>query len=83
MCGLLGNIAMAKDETLTYSDGSIYVGQTKDGKPNGQGTYTWPDGRKYVGQFNDGKVNGQGTLYDNKGKVIEKGTYRDGKLIGK
>ena len=33
---------------------SVYKGDVKDGKPNGQGTYTYPDGDKYVGEFNDG-----------------------------
>ena len=29
------------------SDGK-YIGEIKNGKPNGQGTYTFPDGKKYV-----------------------------------
>ena len=41
--------------------GEIYVGQFKDGKANGQGTYIYADGEKYLGQFKDGKANGQGT----------------------
>ena len=42
------------------SDGK-YIGEIKNGKPNGQGTYTFPDGKKYVGKFKDGKKHGQGT----------------------
>ena len=45
----------------TWSDGSKYVGEFKEGKKNGQGTLTSPDGRKYVGEFKDGKQHGQGT----------------------
>ena len=45
----------------TYSDGSTYVGDFRDGKRNGQGTYTYSDGSTYVGDFRDGKRNGQGT----------------------
>src|SRR5260370_39198257 len=53
--------------TLTYADGTKFVGQFKDGKQNGQGTFTFGKGRKYVGEYKDGKQNGQGTL-----------TYADG-----
>ena len=49
--------------TLTQPDGGKYVGEFKDGKANGQGTYTYADGNMlYVGEFKDGKQNGQGTL---------------------
>lgn len=52
--------------------GQSYVGEFKDGKFHGKGTYTLPDGRKYVGDYMDGKPNGQGTF-----------TWRDGtKYIG-
>ena len=45
-----------KTETLTYPDGSKYVGQVKDGKAHGQGTRTYTDGRKYAGKWKDGKM---------------------------
>ena len=55
--------------TLTYPGHKTflkYVGQFKDGKPNGQGTLFFKKlracKRKYVGQFKDGKPNGQGTF---------------------
>ena len=38
-----------------------YVGEYKDGKKHGQGTYTWFDGGIYVGKWKDGKEHGQGT----------------------
>ena len=43
-------------------DGTIYVGEWKDGKREGQGTYKWADGDKYVGEWKDGKFHGQGTF---------------------
>ena len=52
--------------SVTYTDGATYVGDWKDGKRSGQGTYTWSGG-KYVGDWKDGKMTGQGTY-----------TYADG-----
>ena len=40
--------------TYTYS-GNKYVGEFKDGKMEGQGTYTHVNGDKLVGEFKDGK----------------------------
>src|SRR6266480_4531609 len=37
-----------------------YVGEWKDNKYYGQGTFTFADGGKYVGAFKDGKSHGQG-----------------------
>ena len=59
--------------TLTFRDGDKYVGEYKDGKPNGQGTQTLPNGWKYVGSWKDGKE-WNGTIYrkngNNFGKVV-------------
>ena len=73
--------AEEKTESITYSDGSKYVGKLKDGKPNGQGTFTWPDGRKHVGEWKDGKPNGQSTLTWPSGLKLV-GVYKDGKRNG-
>jgi hypothetical protein len=40
---------------------SGYVGEFKDDRFNGQGTFTFASGDKYVGEFKDDKYNGQGT----------------------
>jgi hypothetical protein len=37
--------------TITNADGSIYIGQLKDGKFEGEGALTWPDKRRYEGSF--------------------------------
>jgi len=34
---------------FTSFNGKKYVGEFKDGKKHGHGTYTFPDGKKYVG----------------------------------
>jgi hypothetical protein len=39
-----------------------FVGEFKDGKPNGQGSHSLPDGKTYVGEYEDGKATGWGTL---------------------
>lgn len=52
----------------TYASGDKYVGEFKDGKRNGQGTYyfladnKWK-GNQYVGEFKDGEQTGQGVYY--------------------
>ena len=48
-----------------------YVGEHKDGKYQGQGTYTWKDGGKYVGDFKDGEL-WNGIFYEKNGNIIEK-----------
>jgi hypothetical protein len=40
---------------MTFLDGSKFVGEWKNNKIDGQGTFTWPDGSKYAGEFKDGK----------------------------
>ena len=62
--------------------GEQYVGEHKDGKFHGQGTYTWPDGRKYVGENKDGKFHGQGTMTSPDGGQ-NVGLWRKGKLVEK
>jgi hypothetical protein len=60
--------------TYTFPDGTKYVGEWKDNKPNGQGTFTesnsnqsiktftYPDGSKYVGEYKNNKRSGQGSM---------------------
>ena len=48
-----------------------YVGQYKDGKKHGKGTYTWFDGGKYEGSWKNG-VRWNGTSYDKNGNILEK-----------
>jgi hypothetical protein len=58
--------------SVTFDGGNKYVGEWKDGKFNGQGTYNWVSGEQYVGEFKGGRRHGQGNA-----------TYADGnKYIG-
>ena len=53
-----------------YSDKErIYVGEFKDGEPNGQGTITINDDRddfEYVGEVVGGEFHGKGKIYSKK-----------------
>jgi len=67
--------------TASSASGHKYLGEFKDGKFHGQGTYTWPDGATYVGEWRDGDRNGWGTSTSAKGERFV-GEYRDGKRDG-
>ncbi len=67
-----------KKKTKKYKNGDTYVGEMKNDKPHGYGTYTWPIGEKYVGVFKNDKKHGQGTWTF---KAIEEEIL--GKIFGK
>ena len=68
--------------TYTFAiSGATYVGEFKDGKYRGQGTFTFANGDKYVGEWKDNRHNGQGILYGSNGLVINQGIWTDGKLV--
>jgi len=58
-----------------------YVGEKKDGKFHGQGTYTWSDGRKYEGEWKDAKRDGKGTETNSDGYSYE-GEWKDNMRSG-
>ncbi|MCG3769552.1 MAG: hypothetical protein JW384_00681 [Nitrosomonadaceae bacterium] len=63
------------------AESSEYVGEWRDNKNYGEGTFAYTDGRKYVGEFSDSKHHGQGTYtYADGRKYI--GEYRDDKRNG-
>ena len=59
-----------------------YVGEYKNGKKSGQGSYTLANGNKYVGEFRDDQFNGQGTLTSPAGEVYYVGAWKDGMRNG-
>ena len=58
-----------------------YVGEMRNGLPNGVGSYSYPGGLKYEGSFKDGRFSGQGisTLPDG---LKYEGSFKDGKEHG-
>jgi len=61
----------------TFPNGEKYVGEFKDGKFHGQGTFNHPD-FKFEGEYKDGLPNGQGTYsYPDGRKKL--GEFREGK----
>ena len=62
------------DEKMNYK----YVGEIKNGKPNGQGKWTFIDGKNYVGEFRNGKFHGQGTFTRSDGEKFI-GEFKNGK----
>lgn len=82
--------------TMTLPGDGEYVGEFRDGLPNGLGMMTYLDGKRYVGKWKNGFPNGQGTMtypygmeYDGgwkKGEYHGQGTatYPDGsRYVGK
>lgn len=43
---------------ITYSDGTIYMGEFKNNKKEGIGKYRWPDGTLYLGEWKNDNMNG-------------------------
>lgn len=69
------------NDRIEYSNGSVYVGDTYKGIPQGRGTYTWKSGDKYVGTFENGVKEGYGTYYWADGTKYE-GYWKNNKIEG-
>ena len=52
----LASVSYGQVETRNYSDGSVYVGEFRDGQRNGQGTYTFADGTVSSGIWRDNEL---------------------------
>ena len=79
-------LSLENGELVYYEEGDDdnegkYVGEIKNGRPNGQGTFTFLNGTKYVGEFKDGLENGQGTYTWTNGRKYV-GEWKDGKTHG-
>jgi len=72
---------VTETKTINYDNGSIYVGQMKDGKRNGKGIMTLHNGIKFEGEFRDDNLNGHGILTSPQGDRYE-GDFVDFEMNG-
>lgn len=66
---------------IYFSNGSVYIGQWKDGKKEGHGVLAWPDGSRYEGAFCNDKAHGCGKLTHAEGDTYE-GMWAEDKANG-
>ena len=67
--------------TNIFDNGDQYVGEYKNDKYHGQGTFNWSDGDKYIGEYKYDKKHGQGTYtYSSGDKYV--GEFKDDKFNG-
>ena len=65
---------------IQFESGNKYIGNHKNERRNGKGTFTWKSGGRYVGEFKDDKMHGQGKYTYANGKVKE-GIFKDNKFM--
>lgn len=68
--------------SLNFPTGDKYVGEWKDGKPDGQGAAILSNGDKYVGGYRNGRRHGQGTFTSSKGIPSYVGEWSNGEPNG-
>jgi len=66
---------------MTFGYQDVYVGEFRDGNPNGRGIWSAANGEKYVGNFKGAYRDGQGILYDSNGSIVRSGTWAKGTLV--
>ncbi len=71
----------AEQATKTYADGSVYVGQMKDGKRDGFGTLTFSSGSVYTGEWKNDLKDGYGVFTWSDGDIYE-GEWKNDRRIG-
>ena len=72
-------VCLNGQRTLTWPDGTKYIGELKDNLMNGQGSIAFPDGTKYVGEFRNDERHGQGSYIYADGRV-ERGIWKNNKV---
>lgn len=75
------------DPTMDYlgirydEDGTIYIGELRNGEPHGYGKVSWANGNAYEGYFKNGVIHAQGTYYWSDGDIYM-GDWRNGDRTG-
>ena len=67
--------------TFKYGDGSRWLGEFKEGVPEGGGTCFYANGDKYVGKFERHAPNGEGTMFHANGRTVS-AIWEYGRPIG-
>lgn len=75
------NADSVKVETIAYSDGSKYTGETLNGKMHGKGVFYYADGTVYDGMFRAGFPEGTGVTTWPDGRKYS-GQFKSGKIEG-
>lgn len=68
---------------MTHANGDIYQGEWQDGKAHGQGVFVDKDGSLYDGSWNQDRQHGFGTEMWNRGQIVYRGDFVEGKKTGK
>ena len=63
--------------------GDKYLGQFKDSKMHGQGTYTYLNGDRYIGYFKNGREHGDGFFKSTEQGTSYVGQFEDGFIHGR
>ena len=76
---IINNINVLKE--IKYDLGK-YLGEVKNGLPEGKGDMYWTNGDRYIGEWKNGLKEGKGIMYWNTGDRYE-GDFRNGGKEGK
>ena len=63
---------------MTLADGTVYVGEYKNGLKDGEGRVTHPDGTSMEGTFTEDLCNGTFKEYDANGNYVKSANYVNG-----
>ncbi len=55
---------------FTYSDGSLYVGEFRNGQPEGNGTVYYASGSRYEGSWKQHTPHGRGVMYYANSRIV-------------
>lgn len=76
-----GSNGKLKENTIKYSDGSLYEGGIVNVMRSGEGKLTYANGDVYEGYFSENELNGEGSVLYANGDTYE-GQFKDGKKNG-
>lgn len=65
--------------TFEYANKDRYIGEFREGLPNGEGLMIFQNGSSISGSFKNGKVHGFATEYDSNRRLIYSGEWLEGK----